>query len=351
MANLLSAASRPELHSRLTDGETAVTHHTKRRRYCLPCICALAALVALFSWRLITTSAHVPLRVAINPWPGYEFAALARAKGFFEEAGVDVKLLELSSLGDTRRTFERGQVDGFFGTIVELIESRHESDRRAEIALISDYSCGSDLIVARAPIATVADLRGKKIGIEKGTLTAVMLMRALEQAGMTWDDVDPIHYAAIDMPEAFAMGEIDAAVVYPPVSMQIVNAHDTNIVFSSASIPGEIVDVLVFDESVLKSRRREVDAFVHAYHRAQEYAQQYPDESYRIMAARERISAEEFADALRNGVHIVYRSEQDAFMKHGKLESAIQAAERAMQIEASRETLDLKATDRNQRER
>ncbi len=44
-----------------------------------------------------------PIRIGTNPWPGYEFLHLADELGYFEEEGVEVRLVELTSNGDVRR--------------------------------------------------------------------------------------------------------------------------------------------------------------------------------------------------------------------------------------------------------
>ena len=54
-----------------------------------------------------------PLRIAINPWPGYEFLYLAERLKLFEAEGVEVRILQFSSLNDSRRAFELGKADGF----------------------------------------------------------------------------------------------------------------------------------------------------------------------------------------------------------------------------------------------
>ena len=82
-------------------------------------VCGLA-LLALSLGSCSTERAHpTPLRIGINAWPGYEFLYLAQEKGFFREAGVEVQLIEFNSLSDVRRSFERNQIDGFAGTMVE----------------------------------------------------------------------------------------------------------------------------------------------------------------------------------------------------------------------------------------
>ena len=294
----------------------------------------LAVLTAAGIWKAIQlrSPAPAPLRVALNPWPGYEFATLALVKGFFHQEGVEVKLLELSSLGDCRRSFERGQADGFFGTLIEVLQSDAQVQRRAEVVCVVDYSDGADCILARDPIRSVTQLRGKRVAVENSTLNVLVLARALELSGLTWSDVTVVHMAAVQMPAAFAAGKVDAVVTYPPMSIDITGQGNVTQVFSSAQIPREIVDVLAFDPQVLKERKADVDAFVRAFFKAQDYAAVHKSESYAIMAARERITPEEFEAALSSGIRLIGRDRQHEFMgPGGSLEATFKATRRILE--------------------
>jgi len=57
-----------------------------------------------------------PLRVAINPWPGFEYLYLAEQLKLFEAEGVQVKVLQFGSAHDSSRAYEQGQVDGYCTT-------------------------------------------------------------------------------------------------------------------------------------------------------------------------------------------------------------------------------------------
>jgi NitT/TauT family transport system substrate-binding protein len=294
---------------------------------------AMIIFAGLAAWagRQALSPAPRPLRVALNPWPGYEFATLARAKGFFEQEGVEVRLLELSGLGDCVRAFEREQVDGFFGTVTEVLRSRDQSHRHAQIVMVADYSDGADVILARDGIATVAELRGRRVGIETGSLTAFILARALEQSGLAWTDVRTVHMAAMDMAAAMAEGKVDAVVTYPPMSLAIVKSGTGREIFSTSEIPGEVVDVLAFDASSLAKRGDEIRGFIRAFHRAQEYAKANPVESMDIMAAREGITPEEFEAAINGGVKLLRREDQARFLgQGGKLPGVVASTERIL---------------------
>src|SRR5439155_8940706 len=66
----------------------------------------------------------VPLRIGMSSWPGNEFLFLAAAKGLFSAEGVEVRLIESTSLGDVLSGFDRSEFDGVTGTLAEVLESR-----------------------------------------------------------------------------------------------------------------------------------------------------------------------------------------------------------------------------------
>jgi len=257
------------------------------------------------------------LRIAINPWPGYEFAALAEELGYYEDEGVNVRLIELSSLGDSRRAFERGRTDGLFGTSIEMMQARKASGREAVPVMVANFSDGADVVLARTPIAGVSELAGKRIGVESGTLGMYVLLRSLESAGIAWGDVEIVHVPYTAQREAFESGLIDAVVTFPPVSTELLEAGLGEVVFSSRDIPGEVVDLLAFDAEVLAERRSEVDAVLRAYFRAVEYLHSHPRDALRLMGERTGMDPAEIAALLDGDIRLVGQDEQGEYLGAG----------------------------------
>ena len=76
---------------------------------------------------------------------------------------------------------------------------------------------GEAILVAKdSPIRTVADLRGKKIALNKGSNVHYFLVRALEQAGVPYEAVTPTFLAPADGAAAFARGAVDAWAIWDP---------------------------------------------------------------------------------------------------------------------------------------
>ncbi len=65
-------------------------------------------------------------------------------------------------------------------------------------------------------IKTVADLKGKKVGVGKGTSAHNLLVAALEKAGVDFKDITPVYLGPPDAAAAFASDKIDAWAVWDP---------------------------------------------------------------------------------------------------------------------------------------
>ena len=189
------------------------------------------------------------LRIGLNPWPGYLDLAVADSEGIFARHGLDVQIVEYSSLHDMSRAFQMGQIDFMPCTLVEVLEV-NQGKRRAEVIWVADASEGADVVLAHA-ISSAAELRGKRIAYEPNSLGIYVLARMLDRAGLTMTDVEPIGMDQTQMVEAMEAKRIDAAVTYPPSSLSIRELDGVRAVFTTAEIPGEVIDVFSVDSAIL----------------------------------------------------------------------------------------------------
>jgi NitT/TauT family transport system substrate-binding protein len=289
----------------------------------------LIALILLLS--ACSPSPNEPLRIAINPWPGFEYLYLAEQLKLFEAEGVQVKILQFGSAHDSSRAFDLGQVDGYCTTPGGVLLSRERSGRHPQIVRVTDYSGGADVIVANTPIRTLQQLVDQRVGVEPNSLNSYILARALRSAGLTAEQVRLVNLSQGAMLDALQTGVIDAAVSYPPFSVQILKQPQYQEIFNTRAIPGEILDVIAFDASVLASRQAEVQAMLRALEGAYEYAKLYPDAANKLMAARESLHPDEFAHIIRNDLQVLRAVDQNFYLQaNGLLFSALQNTQKAL---------------------
>jgi sulfonate transport system substrate-binding protein len=72
------------------------------------------------------------------------------------------------------------------------------------------------LVPAGSAIRTLADLKGKKVGFQKGSSAHFLVLRGLEKGGLQWTDITPVHLAPSDARAAFERGAIDAWGIWDP---------------------------------------------------------------------------------------------------------------------------------------
>ncbi len=105
--------------------------------------------------------------------------------------------------------------------------------------IVSINSLGTaDRVIAQPGIKTMADLKGKKVGVPEGTSGDMILNLALDAAGMTVDDIERIPMDAPTLVSAFASGQIDGAGIwYPNVDTIKKQVPDMVEVAKSADFP------------------------------------------------------------------------------------------------------------------
>ena len=270
-----------------------------------------------------------PLRLGVNFWATTEFIFMAQEKKFYEEEGLPIEIVEYSSLNDLRRGFERGQVDAMASSLVEVLMIRDNTQRRPQVVLIVDFSNGADFIVAKHDIPNVTSLKGRRVGVEGGSMGIFVLGRALEQAGLSFDDITMISKDQSTMERSYVSGEVDAAVTYPPFSVGLGGtAGDGHLIFSSKQIPGEVVDLVAVDADKLNPG--DAAKFQKIWKRIMTYVAANSEESYRAMANREKISREEF-QATMNGLQLVSPEQQRALIEKGGIKVTVQKTARFLQ--------------------
>ncbi|WOF75131.1 ABC transporter substrate-binding protein [Parvibaculaceae bacterium PLY_AMNH_Bact1] len=274
---------------------------------------AFVGFLAAFVLTACSEAPSRPLRVGLDAWPGFALLFIAQDKGFFEEQGVEVELVELSSLADVRRAFERGQIDGMATSLIEVLEASRNGPRNPVIALMTDYSNGGDVVLASTGIDNTASLKGRRVGIEPGTLNRFVLTRALEKAGLRIDDVEVVNIPQQAMVEVAAMGKVDALVTYPPVSTEIERSNLMRPVFSSAEIPGEVADVVSFDRELFTTRSADIAAFSRAWGQVVEYVRAEPEAAYALVSRHIDMSPDELATTYE-GIEIISADREAQFV-------------------------------------
>ena len=172
-----------------------------------------------------------------------------------------------------------------------------------DIVLMTDYSAGMDGIVAAPGINSVKDLKGKTIATNIGTMNRMLLLTALEQAGLSESDVNITNMSEGDATAALVGGSIDAASIFDPQMSKAAKESGGKVIFSSKDLPGELSDVLIIKDSIVKDRADGVQGIVDAWYQVQDKYNKDSDSVVDLISPKAELTNDEFYSLL-DGIDI-----------------------------------------------
>jgi sulfonate transport system substrate-binding protein len=72
------------------------------------------------------------------------------------------------------------------------------------------------LVQKDSKLNSIADLKGRKVALNKGSNVHYLLVKALEKAGVKYSEIEPVFLAPADARAAFERGSVDAWVIWDP---------------------------------------------------------------------------------------------------------------------------------------
>jgi sulfonate transport system substrate-binding protein len=72
------------------------------------------------------------------------------------------------------------------------------------------------LVLKDSPLRRLADLKGRKVALQKGSSAHYLLVQAVARAGLQWTDIQPIYLPPADARAAFERKSVDAWAIWDP---------------------------------------------------------------------------------------------------------------------------------------
>lgn len=279
----------------------------------------VAAIILSFAFINACTKVEAPplIKIATNPWPGYEFLHLADHNGYFKSVGLNIELVELGSLSDAQSTYVSGHVDGLTSTLIEVVQAESLGGKPLKVVILPDYSNGGDVIIAQNGINDITSLKGKRVGCEVSSLGLFVLQRALAKYGLALDDVEVINVEQSAGLDVMKNNMIDAFVSYPPMSLEIIANNAGQVIFDTRDIPYEVLDTIAVSNDILSKTPDLQVKLLKAWQMALDYTRKNPTQAYEIMANREGISSQDFQEAL-SGLRVLDIAQQKSLFADNK---------------------------------
>jgi NitT/TauT family transport system substrate-binding protein len=291
----------------------------------------LAGVTALASGAGLAAGAQAaPLTVGYSDWPGWIAWQVAIDKGWLKQAGLDVKF-EWFDYSASLDAFAAGKLDADLVANVDALVNG-SGGAKSVMIMLTDYSDGNDMIVAKPPFRTVKSLKGQKIGIEIGVVEQLLLDHGLQMNGMTQSDVTLVNAKTNETPQVLASGAVAAIGAWQPnAGMAMQETPGARPVFTSAQAPGLIYDALAVSPASLTSHRADWIKLIKVWGHVVAYIKDpktQPD-AIKIMAARVGLTSAQYK-AFLDGTYLLDLGEGNkAFAKGPGLDSIYGSTENA----------------------
>lgn len=272
----------------------SIPRSPSRRGFYFPLFVVLDAVLwfAAFTW----SPPGIPTApiLAVNIWPTTESLIVARETGLLPREKIN--FVEMSWSSASMRAFGNRATDVAVLSLSETI-LLHQLGSPFRLILAIDRSDGADAIIAREGLATISDLKGKKVGVEVRSAGHYLLSRALEDAGLTLADIELVPLNLPETETAFAELGVDAVVTAEPWLTLSVKRNGAKVIYDSTQTPGELIRVLVARGSTLDESWPALKELVDAHFECLK-PDLWPTEVFGDILRREGLSAKEFNDSL-----------------------------------------------------
>ena len=210
----------------------------------------------------------------------------AEDQHFFAANGINFTFKTYDTGLATIDDLMKGNIDIAGASEYPVIAKAFEKD---DISIIA--STGKSYIVyflglTDKGIRMAADLKGKKIGLPRGTITEFYLGRFLNLHGMSIRSVTLINLPAGQANDAIANGSVDGVVTWEPYVSQIQEQHANGIVSWSVQNSQAVYSVLVCRNDWIKQHPDLVRRVLNSLAQAEEYMVQHPAETEAILQKR-----------------------------------------------------------------
>ncbi|HQS59166.1 MAG: ABC transporter substrate-binding protein [Gallionellales bacterium 35-53-114] len=269
----------------------------KFKGYTKRAVAALSLSLGLFT---ASAPSFADVSIGYSDWPGFVAWQVAIEKGWFKEAGVTAKF-EWFDYSASMDAYAAGKIDGVLITNGDALVTG-SAGAKSLMIMLTDYSNGNDMIIAKPGIKSIKDLKGKKVAVEQGLVEHLLLLNALKNSGMKESDVTIVNAKTNEMPQVLASGDVSAVGAWQPISGQAMKAvPGSRPIVTSADEPGLIYDGLAVNPASAKQKRADWLKVLKVWDRVVSYVNdpKTQADAVKIMSSKSGVTPEEYLPMLK----------------------------------------------------
>lgn len=135
-----------------------------------------------------------------------------------------------------------------------------------------------------SPIRSLADLKGKRVAVSKGSGSNFLLISALKKAGLTLADITPVYLEAPDGVAAFSSGSVDAWAIWDPFLATQQREHHVRVIADGTDGIAIYNRFYVANTSFAKAHPDVLQAVFDTLHDTGRWVKAHPQEAAKALA-------------------------------------------------------------------
>ncbi|GAA3944912.1 putative urea ABC transporter substrate-binding protein [Allohahella marinimesophila] len=173
-------------------------------------------------------------------------------KKWADKYDINIEVVQINDYIESINQYATGGFDACTMTNMDALTIPAAGGVDSTALVVGDFSNGNDGVVLKGK-KDLKDIKGQRVNLVELSVSHYLLARGLETVGLSERDVQVVNTSDADMVSVFTTDSVTAVTTWKPLLSEIMTMPDSNLVFDSSQIPGEIIDLLVVNTETLKA--------------------------------------------------------------------------------------------------
>ncbi len=250
---------------------------------------------AIASLAFVAHAQETKVAIGMSGWTGFAPLTLAKEAGIFKKHGLDVSIKKIPQK-DRHLAIASGDIQCAATTVETWIAWNANGVPTTQIFQL-DKSFGADGMVVKPTMASIKDLKGKKVAADApGTATYFTLAWMLKKNGLSIKDVEVVNLSPQASATAMIAGTsgLDAGMTYEPFLSAVRAKPDAGKIIATTLDYPMVMDTFGCTPKFLADNGKAAKALADSYFEALEMIKRDPKKSFEIMGADVKQSGDQF---------------------------------------------------------
>ncbi|MFK7995788.1 MAG: putative urea ABC transporter substrate-binding protein [Granulosicoccus sp.] len=172
-------------------------------------------------------------------------------KKWADKYDIDIDVVQINDYIESINQYTAGQFDACTMTNMDALTIPAAGGVDSTALIVGDFSNGNDGVVLKGA-DSLESIKGQNVNLVELSVSHYLLARGLDSVGLSEADVTVVNTSDADLVGVYGTSDVTSVVTWNPLLSEVAAMPDSNLVYDSSDIPGEIIDLLVINTKTLE---------------------------------------------------------------------------------------------------